>query len=64
VRSKRKTNIIGEEKSSYARHTYFAGIHAPYEKYHLYPDRDGLGVDAHVLGISEQQRRRIVTKRQ
>jgi hypothetical protein len=54
LRNKRKTNIIGEEKSSYARHSYFAGIHAPYEKYRLYPDSDGLGNNADVLGISEQ----------
>jgi hypothetical protein len=54
LRNKRKTNIIGEEKSSYARHSYFAGIHAPYEKYCLYPDSDGLGNNADVLGISEQ----------
>jgi hypothetical protein len=54
LKNKWKTNIIGEEKSSYARHSYFAGIHAPYEKYRLYPDGDGLGDFADVLGVPEQ----------
>jgi hypothetical protein len=59
----RKIKIIGEERSCYACHSYFAGIYAPYEKCCLYPDRDGLGDYADVLGFSEQQRRGIVPKR-
>jgi hypothetical protein len=51
--------LAAKESLHYGIDTHITGIHDSDQKYHLYPDRHGLGGNASVLGVLDGKGRRI-----